>query len=39
MSTDIKVSEAELPKFILSCGSIGALLDKLAGPLSKIALL
>ena len=37
MSTDIKLSKAQLPKIIQSGGFLGALLGKLASPLIKIA--
>ena len=36
MQTDIKLSEAQLPKLIQSGGFLGALLGKLAGPLMKV---
>ena len=38
MSTDIKLSRAQLSKIIQSGGFSGALLSKLAGPLMKDAL-
>ena len=37
MSTDIKLSKAQISKIIQSGGSLGALLDKLAGSLIKVA--
>ena len=36
MSTDIKVSQAQLSKIIQSGGFLGALLNKLTGPLMKV---
>ena len=37
MSTDIKLSRAQIPRIIQSGGFLGALLSKLAGPLMKVA--
>ena len=37
MSTDIKVSKAQISKMIQSGGFLGVLLSKLAGPLMKVA--
>ena len=37
MSTDLKLSEAQISKIIQSGGFLGLLLSKLAGPLMKIA--
>ena len=37
MSTDIKLSKAQITKIIQSGGFLGSLLSKLAGPLMKIA--
>ena len=37
MSTDVKLSKAEISKIIQSGGFLGALLSKLAGPLMKVA--
>ena len=37
MSTDLKLSEAQISKIIQSGGFLGSLLSKLAGPLMKIA--
>ena len=37
MSTDLKVSEAQISKIIQSGGFLGSLLSKLAGPLMKVA--
>ena len=37
MSTDIKLSRAQISKIIQSGGFLGALLSKLAGPLIKVA--
>ena len=37
MSTDLKVSRAEIFKIIQSAGFLGSLLSKLAGPLMKVA--
>ena len=39
MSTDLKLSNAQIPKIIQSGGFLGSLLNKLAGPLIKIAFL
>ena len=39
MSTDLKLSKAQISKIIQSGGFIGSLLSKLAGPLMKIAVL
>ena len=36
MSTDIKLSKAEISKIIQSGGFLGSLLSKLAGPLRKV---
>ena len=36
VSTDIKLSKAQLSKVIHSGGFLGALLSKLAGPLTKV---
>ena len=38
MSTDLKLSEAQIPKIIQSGGCLGSLLSKLAGPLMKVAI-
>ena len=38
MATDIKLSKAQIKKFIQSGGFLGKLLSKLAGPLMKVAL-
>ena len=38
MSTDIKFSNAHISKIIQSGGFLGLLLDKLAGPLMKVAI-
>ena len=38
MSTDLKLSKAEISKIIQSGGFSGSLLSKLAGPLMKIAI-
>ena len=38
MSTDLKLSKAEISKLIQSGGFLGSLLSKLAGPLMKIAM-
>ena len=35
MSTDLKLSNAQIPKIIQSGGFLGSLLNKLAGPLMK----
>ena len=37
MSTDIKLSKAQISKIIQSGGYLGLLLSKLAGPLMKVA--
>ena len=37
MSTDLKLSKAQISKMIQSGGFLGTLLSKLAGPLMKIA--
>ena len=37
MSTDIKLSKAQISKIIQSGGFSGSLLSKLAGPLMKVA--
>ena len=37
MSTDIKLSKAQITKIIQSGGFLGSLLSTLAGPLMKIA--
>ena len=37
MSTDIKLSKAQISKITLSGGFLGSLLSKLAGPLMKVA--
>ena len=36
MSTDIKLSKAQISKIILSGGFLGALLAKITGPLMKV---
>ena len=38
MSTDLKLSKAQISKIIQSGGFLGSLLSKLAGPLMKIAI-
>ena len=38
MATDIKLSKAQIKKFIQSGGFLGKLLSKLAGPLIKLAM-
>ena len=38
MTTDIKLSKAQIKKIIQSGGFLGKLLTKLAGPLMKVAL-
>ena len=38
MSTDIKLSKAQIKKKIMSSGALGSILEKLAGPLLNIAL-
>ena len=37
MSTDIKLSKAQIKKIIMSGGALGSILGKLAGALLKIA--
>ena len=37
ISTDLKLSKAQISKIIQSGGFLGSLLSKLAGPLMKIA--
>ena len=37
MSTDIKLSKAQISKIIRSGAFLGSLLGKLAGPLTKVA--
>ena len=37
MSTDVKLSKAQISKKIHSAGFLGSLLSKLAGPLTKVA--
>ena len=37
MSTDIKLSKAQITKIIQSGGFLGSLLSKLAGPLMQVA--
>ena len=37
MSTDLKLSKAQISKIIQSGGFLGSLLSKLAGPLMKVA--
>ena len=37
MSTDIKLSKAQISKIIQSGGFLGSLLNKIAGPLAKVA--
>ena len=39
MSTDIKLNKSQFFKIIQSVGFIGAVLDKLAGPLVKLTVL
>ena len=39
MSTDIKISKAQISKMTQSWGFLGSLLSKLAGPLMKVAVL
>ena len=39
MSTDLKLSKAQISKIIQSGGFLGSLLNKLAGPLMKVAIL
>ena len=38
MSTDLKLSKAQISKIIQSRGFLGSLLSKLAGPLMKVAI-
>ena len=38
ISTDIKLSKAQIPKIIQSGGFLGSLLSKLPGPLMKVAI-
>ena len=38
MSTDLRLSKAQISKIIQSGGFLGSLLNKLAGPLMKIAI-
>ena len=38
MSTDMKLSKAQITKIIQSGGFLGSLLSKLAGPLMKVAI-
>ena len=38
MSTDLKLSKAQIDKIIQSGGFLGSLLSKLAGPLMKVAI-
>ena len=38
MSTDLKLSRAQISKIIQSGGFLGSLLSKLAGPLMKVAI-
>ena len=38
MSTDLKLSKAQISKIIKSGGFLGSLLSKLAGPLMKVAI-
>ena len=38
MSTDVKLSKAQISKIIQSGGFLGSLLSKLAGPLMKVAI-
>ena len=39
MSTDLKLSKVQISKIIKSGGFLGSLLNKLAGPLMKVAFL
>ena len=39
MSTDLKLSKAQISETIQSGGFLGSLLSKLAGPLMKVAIL
>ena len=38
MSTDLKLSKAQISKIIQSGGFLGSLLNKLTGPLIKVAI-
>ena len=38
MTTDLKLSKAQIKKMIQSGGFLGKLLSKLAGPLMKVAM-
>ena len=38
MSTDLKLSKVQISKIIQSGGFLGSLLNKIAGPLMKIAI-
>ena len=38
MSTDLKISKAQIPEIIQSAGLLGSLLSKLAGPLMKVTI-
>ena len=38
MSTDLKLSKAQISKIIQSGGFLGSLLSKVAGPLMKVAI-
>ena len=38
MSTDLRLSKAQISKIIQSWGFLGSLLSKLAGPLMKVAI-
>ena len=38
ISTDLKISKAQISKIIQSGGFLGSLLSKLAGPLMKVAI-
>ena len=38
MSTELKLSKAQISKIIQSGGFLGSLLSKLAGPLMKVAI-
>ena len=38
MSTDLKLSKAQISKIIQSGGFLGSLLSELAGPLMKVAI-
>ena len=38
ISTDLKLSKAQISKIIQSGGFLGSLLSKLAGPLMKVAI-